>query len=49
VARLAHDSSLREHVGLAARARVEQQPYTWDGNAARVEQIAVECLAESRR
>jgi len=49
VAQLAHDSSLREALGLAARAKVEQQPYTWDGNAARVEQIADECLRESGR
>lgn len=49
VARLAHDDALREELGLAARAHVEEQPYTWAGNAVRVERIAADCLAEPHR
>ena len=44
VVRLAREPGLRRELGLAARARVEQVPYTWDANAARVAQIARACL-----
>ncbi|MFT7461711.1 MAG: glycosyltransferase involved in cell wall biosynthesis [Pseudohongiellaceae bacterium] len=48
VARLAHDDALREDMGHGARAHLEQRPYTWDGNAARVEAIAAECIRKAR-
>ena len=38
--RLIGDATLRKRLGWAARRRVETRPYTWDGNAARIEAVA---------
>ena len=43
ITRLANDPVLRRELGAAARATVEQVPYTWDGNAARVVELAAGC------
>ncbi len=48
VAQLAGDRPLRERLGAAARATVERERMTWEGNAERVEAIAGTCLAEVR-
>lgn len=44
VARLANDGALRRELGGAARDSVASTPYTWDGNAARVAEVAAECM-----
>lgn len=43
VVRLARDKALRAALGHAARARVVTAPYSWDGNAQRVAELASEC------
>ena len=36
IRRLAHDAGLRDRLGRAARAELEQKDYTWTGNARRI-------------
>jgi glycosyltransferase involved in cell wall biosynthesis len=43
VVRLGNDAALRTALGATARERVLEVPYTWDGNAARIEEIVAEC------
>lgn len=49
VARLCADATLRGDLGAGARRAVVETPYTWAGNAARVEAVAEECLRERSR
>ncbi len=44
VATLANDTALRTALGGGARSTLDEQRYTWDANAQRVEEIALECL-----
>lgn len=46
LARLINDQELRERIGDGARKALVSANYTWDGNAARVEQIARRLLEE---
>ena len=44
VARLCNDSALRERLGRAAGARIRQAAYTWQENAAKINEIAQRLL-----
>ena len=47
VAQLAKERTMRVEMGQQARQRLEGRRYTWDANAERVENIALECVEGS--